>query len=223
MTDKTPKQKTKYIYLHGFASSPNSTKAQQFKTLFAQQNIPLLIPDLNQNDFYHLTITRQIKQIATYLENDPAATVLIGSSLGGLTSAWLGEKYPQIKQLILLAPAFGFFSHYLNKLDKNTLEQWKNKGELPIYHYGVKQELPLSYQFFKDGQKYDQTHLKRSIPTFIFHGKKDVVIPIDYSYQYAKSRTWVNLIELDSDHGLTDKIQEIWSYIMLIFNTTVGV
>ncbi len=213
MIDKTLMQTIKYIYLHGFASSPNSTKAQQFKTLFARNKIPLLIPDLNQNDFYHLTISRQIKQIGTYLENDPTPTVLIGSSLGGLTSAWLGEKYPQIKQLILLAPAFGFFSHWLNSLDQNILEQWKSKGDLPIYHYGAKQELLLSYQFILDGKNYQETQLKRSIPTLIFHGKKDVVIPIHYSYEYAKSRTWVNLIELDSDHGLTDKIEQIWNYL----------
>ena len=215
MTDRRLKEKTKYIYLHGFASSPNSTKAQQFKTLFAQYNIPLLIPNLNQDDFYNLTIGRQIKQIGTYLENDTTDTILIGSSLGGLTSAWLGEKYPQIKQLILLAPAFGFFHHWLHKLDNNTLENWKSKGELPIYHYGAKRELLLSYQFVIDGQNYEETQLKRPIPTLIFHGKQDIVIPIHYSYEYSKSRTWVNLIEVDSDHGLTDKIEEIWSYIKL--------
>ncbi len=214
MTDKPLKQKKQYIYLHGFASSPNSTKAQEFKTRFAQQNIPLLIPDLNQDDFYNLTLTRQIKQIGNYLKNAPSDTVLIGSSLGGLTSAWLGEKYPQIKQLILLAPAFGFFKYWLKNLDKNTLEQWKNQGEILIYHYGAKRELPLSYQFVIDGKNYDETGLKRPIPTLIFHGKKDSVIPIKYSYEYAKSRTWINLIELDSDHGLTDKIEEIWNYII---------
>ena len=50
-----------YIYLHGFASSSQSFKAQKFQELFATKNIPLIIPDLNQNDFYNLTLTRQIK------------------------------------------------------------------------------------------------------------------------------------------------------------------
>ena len=40
-----------YIYLHGFASSSQSFKAQKFQELFATKNIPLIIPDLNQNNF----------------------------------------------------------------------------------------------------------------------------------------------------------------------------
>ncbi|WP_107667446.1 YqiA/YcfP family alpha/beta fold hydrolase [Cyanothece sp. BG0011] len=204
---------SKYIYLHGFASSPQSIKAQKFKDLFAAENIPLIIPDLNQNDFYHLTLTRQIQQLSTYLENEQNSVILIGSSLGGLTATWTAEKHPKVKELILLAPAFNFFTHWLQSIDKNTLDTWKKRGELSIYHYGYDKELPLSYQFITDGKTYDETTLKRPIPTLIFHGKHDEVIPIESSYDYAKTREWVKLIELDSDHGLTDMIPEIWRQI----------
>ncbi len=206
----------KYIYLHGFASSPQSTKAQQFKALFAAENIPLIVPDLNQNDFYNLTVTRQIQQVSTYIENNPTPVTLIGSSLGGLTAAYLAEKSKEVKQLILLAPAFNFFSHWVNNLDKNILNNWKNQGELSIYHYGYDQELPLSYQFIIDGKTYDETQLKRPVPTLIFHGKNDVIIPIQSSYDYAKTRKWVTLRELDSDHGLTDMTPKIWQQIQTI-------
>lgn len=204
---------SKYIYLHGFASSPQSIKAQKFKDLFATENIPLIIPDLNQNDFYHLTLTRQIKQISTYIENEQNPVILIGSSLGGLTAAWTAEKCEKVKQLILLAPAFNFFTNWLENLNQDTLNIWKTQRELSIYHYGYEQELPLSYQFIIDGQTYDETALKYPIPTLIFHGKNDEVIPIESSYNYAKTREWVKLIELDSDHGLTDRIPEIWGKI----------
>ncbi|MDJ0659775.1 MAG: YqiA/YcfP family alpha/beta fold hydrolase [Crocosphaera sp.] len=199
-----------YIYLHGFASSPQSAKAQKFKALFAAENISLIIPDLNQDDFYYLTLTRQIQQVSTYIENDPTPVILIGSSLGGLTTVFLAEKHEKVKQLILLAPAFKFFSHWVNHLDKNILDSWKNRRELSIYHYGYDQELPLSYQFITDGKTYDETRLKRPVPTLIFHGKHDEVIPIQSSYNYTETREWVKLIELDSDHGLTDMIPEIW-------------
>ena len=208
---------SKYIYLHGFASSPQSIKAQKFKALFAQKNIPLMIPDLNQDDFYHLTLTRQIQQVSTYLDdNDPTPVILIGSSLGGLTAALIAEKHEKVKQLILLAPAFSFFSHWLESLDNNVLNNWKNQGELSIYHYGYDQELPLSYQFIIDGKTYDETILKRPVPTLIFHGKHDEVIPIESSYNYTKIRERVTLIELDSDHGLTDMTPNIWQHIQTI-------
>ncbi|MEO1560147.1 MAG: YqiA/YcfP family alpha/beta fold hydrolase, partial [Cyanobacteria bacterium J06632_19] len=104
--------KLHYIYLHGFASSPNSNKARYIAERFAKNQIKLEIPDLNCKDFYHLTITRQLKQVAASLEKQVEATI-IGSSLGGLTAAHIAEKFPQVKGLVLLAPAFDFLSHWL--------------------------------------------------------------------------------------------------------------
>ena len=202
-----------YIYLHGFASSSQSFKAQKFQELFVTKNIPLIIPDLNQNDFYNLTLTRQIKQISSYIENEPNSVVLVGSSLGALVSAFMAEKEEKVKGLILIAPAFYFFSRWLKNLDKDTLNTWKDEGELPIYHYGYEQELPLSYQFIVDGKNYNETLLKRPVPTLIFHGKNDEVIPIQSSHDYAQPREWVKLIELDSDHSLNDRISDIWKQI----------
>ena len=66
--------------------------------------------------------------------------------------------------MILIAPAFYFFSRWLENLDKDTLNTWKDEGELPIYHYGYEQELPLSYQFIIDGKNYNETLLKRPVP-----------------------------------------------------------
>ncbi|MCS6812403.1 MAG: esterase, partial [Cyanobacteria bacterium] len=59
------------IYLHGFASSPNSTKARYLADCFAQAGLPLTVPDLNQGDFSHLTLTRQIQQVEALLTDEP--------------------------------------------------------------------------------------------------------------------------------------------------------
>ncbi|MEQ9667940.1 MAG: YqiA/YcfP family alpha/beta fold hydrolase [Coleofasciculus sp. G2-EDA-02] len=45
--------------------------------------------------------------------------------------------------------------------------------------------------------------MKRSIPTLILHGQHDEVIPIKESLIYAKERSWVQLIPLNSDHALS--------------------
>ncbi len=73
-----------YIYLHGFASGPRSQKARDLGDQFARLNIPLTIPDLNQGDFTHLTLTRQIKQVEALFPPAPTPVTLIGSSFGGL-------------------------------------------------------------------------------------------------------------------------------------------
>ena len=48
---------TEFIYLHGFASGPDSSKAQAFKKRFEKLNIALHVPDLQENDFENLTLS----------------------------------------------------------------------------------------------------------------------------------------------------------------------
>lgn len=202
-----------YIYLHGFASSPHSAKAEYICTCFAQANIKLKIPDLNAGDFSHLTITRQITQVASQFSDDSTRVTLIGSSLGGLTSAHLGQQYPQVQRLVLFAPAFGFLSHWLPKLGDETLQRWQKEKYLMVYHYGNEKKLPLSYDFVTDASQYKEKVLQRPIPTLILHGRHDDVIPIQASRDFAQKRPWVELIELNSDHGLGNVMTKIWSAI----------
>ncbi|MGB6295922.1 MAG: YqiA/YcfP family alpha/beta fold hydrolase [Rivularia sp. (in: cyanobacteria)] len=198
-----------YIYLHGFASSPNSTKAKYILDRFAQNQIKLEIPDLNCDDFYHLTITRQLEQVALLLEHKKDVTI-IGSSLGGLTAAYVAEKYLQIKRLVLLAPAFGFLSHWLPTLGTEVIQRWQQEGFLMIHHYGEKRELALSYDFLTDANQYQEKFLQRPIPTLILHGQHDEVIPIEASRNFAQIRPWVDLIELNDNHALGNVMMEIW-------------
>ena len=204
---------TDYLYLHGFASSPRSQKAQFLKQRFAQQGLNLTIPDLNQPEFTQLTLSRQIQQARTILMSSSQAWCVIGSSFGGLTAAWLGE-HPDladcIKQLVLLAPAFQFLEQWLPRLGKATLNQWRETGFLDVYHYGEQRQLSLHYAFVEDAKRYREAHLRQTIPTLILHGRQDEVIALNASQHYAAQRPWVTLIELESDHGLTTVHNNLW-------------
>ena len=204
-----------YIYLHGFASSPQSYKAQYLKRCFATVGIDLEILDLNQGDFSNLTLTRQIQQTVVAFKTNDTPITLIGSSFGGLTATWVGEKYPQVKRLILLAPAFNFLSHWLPQLGKAQVKQWQDSGYMSVYHYGEDKLLPLSYQFVVDGEKYDEALLQRSIPTLIIHGKQDETIAVEASIQYARNHEQVKLLTPDSDHSLHEEMVDICQEIQL--------
>jgi uncharacterized protein len=214
-----------YIYLHGFASSPDSTKAKYFRDRFSALAIDLKIPDLNQRDFSNLTLTRQLYQIETEFLQPPTLqsqskniknsgeVTIIGSSFGGLTAAWLAQRQLLVKQIVLLAPAFQFLSHWLPLLGKQQLEKWQSQQYLPIYHYGEQRYLPLNYQFVTDMAQYPEEKLMRSVPTLILHGKHDTIIPIQASRSFAANRPWVELIELEDDHSLGNFLAEIWEAI----------
>lgn len=219
------KNNSSYIYLHGFASSPDSLKAKYFRDRFSAIGIDLKTPDLNQNDFYRLTLTRQLHQIETdflltetlhsQAENvkNYSEVTIIGSSFGGLTAAWLADRQLSVKQIVLLAPAFEFLSHWLPLLGQQQLEKWQSEGYLPVYHYGEQREVPLNYQFVADMAQYPEEKLMRSVPALIMHGKRDTIIPIQASRNFATNRPWVQLIELEDDHSLGNVLAEIWEAI----------
>ncbi|MBE9205240.1 alpha/beta hydrolase [Nostoc sp. LEGE 06077] len=204
-----------YIYLHGFASSPKSAKALAIGNRFTKIQVQLNIPDLNTGNFSQLTITRQQNQVATAFPHDSEPVTLIGSSLGGLVSAHLAQQHQQVQRLILLAPAFGFLSHWLSKLGGEAIKRWQQEKYLMVYHYGEGRSLPLSYDFITDAAQYQESILQRPVPTLILHGIQDEVIPITASRNFARSRPWVELVELDSDHALGNVTTEIWQAIRL--------
>jgi uncharacterized protein len=198
-----------YLYLHGFASGANSRKAQFFQERFAQRGQELLVPDFNAGGFSDFTITRQLQQAASYFVPDQPIT-LIGSSLGGWAALMLAQQYLQIEQLILLAPALGFPQPWLSSIGDDNLRHWQETGNWPIYHYIERCEVPLAYNFVLDAQKYTEQQFMRKLPTLIFHGTQDEVVPIELSQHYAANHPEVQLHELASDHGLGNVLPLIW-------------
>ncbi|MGI0491304.1 YqiA/YcfP family alpha/beta fold hydrolase [Alkalinema pantanalense CENA528] len=198
-----------YVYLHGFASTPRSWKAQLAKSRWQKHHQRLITPDLNQGDFSHLTLSRQIQQVQTLITNASEVT-LIGSSFGGLTAAWLGERFPNVQKLVLLAPAFYFLDNWLPTIDPSALQTWQAGEPMMVYHYGEGKKMPLHYPFIQDLEQYSESHLQRSLPTLIIHGQGDQIIPIQSSYQYSQNRPWVTVETVDDDHALTQIPEAIW-------------
>lgn len=210
MHGEAPETMGDYIYLHGFASGPQSYKGRYLRSHFHTQAIDLQLLDLNQGDFAHLTLSRQINQVLQQLRGP---TTLIGSSLGGIVAAWVTQQSDQIERLILLAPAFQFLNQWLPRLGSAQLKHWESTGWLSVYHYGQQTQQQLHYEFLNDAQRYPDSQLKKPLPTLILHGQHDEVIALDTSRLYAQHRPWVTLHPLDTDHGMTNAMADIWTAI----------
>src|SRR5256885_3551807 len=96
----------RFLYLHGFASGPQSRKAQFFRAELEREEISLEVPDLAEGDFDHLAVSAQLNVIDRPLNGGSACP--IGSSLGGYLAALYASTHPEVDRLVLLAPAFGF-------------------------------------------------------------------------------------------------------------------
>lgn len=208
----------RYLYLHGLASGPRSAKAKYLRDRFRSRGLTLELPDFNladdgSFDFAGLTLSRQIRQVQAQLARSPQPVTLIGSSLGGLAAAWVAQGCPTVERLVLLAPAFDFLVAWLPALGRAGVQQWRTIGSIEQFHHGLGQPQALGYGFVTDLEDYDEAQLTRPVPTVILHGRSDETIPIEASRRFAGDRDWVQLIELESDHGLGNSVSRIWQEI----------
>ena len=87
------------LYLHGFASSPASSKARFFAARLRAAGARVDIPDLAAGDFEHLTITGQLRVIEQAAAGEPVA--LMGSSMGGYLAALYAARHPEVSRVVL--------------------------------------------------------------------------------------------------------------------------
>src|SRR5712691_2994048 len=93
------------LYLHGFASSPNSEKVRGIRSLLEARGIEINAPDLNVPSFEELDFDAMVRQaIAAGRRRPPAAVV--GSSLGAVVALEVVRSAIP-KPLVLIAPALG--------------------------------------------------------------------------------------------------------------------
>ncbi len=201
---------TRVIYLHGFASGPQSRKAQFFGRRLAECGVPVQIPQLDSGDFEKLTVTGQLEVIERTVAGRPA--VLIGSSLGGYLAALYASRHPEIERLVLLAPAFRFPRRFWERYTQEELQRWKRLGSMPVYHYGYQEECPLGYQFLEDSARYEEEP-DFTQPGLILHGSADPVVPVVVPQAFAARHANVRLHLFQSGHELTDVLEPMWALV----------
>ncbi|MBM3734263.1 MAG: alpha/beta fold hydrolase [Acidobacteria bacterium] len=199
---------TPVIYLHGFASSPASKKAQYFLGRFGPDRFS--IPDLVGEDFFGMTITSQLRVLEGAAAGGPVD--LMGSSMGGYLAALFAAANPGlVRRLVLLAPAFDFTNRWAGALGGDTVRQWRETGRMAVFHYGWKRTVEVGYGLYEDSLRYPPFPDVHQ-PALIFHGTRDNVIPHTLSREFARLHSQVELHEVDSDHELIDALELIWEH-----------
>ena len=198
-------------YLHGFASSPESTKARFFAERLAARGVTLVAPDLNAPDFTTMTMSRMLQQLTAAIAITGGRATLIGSSLGAaLAVLAAGQMKTAVERLVLMAPAVMLAKPGHSLLPPDRIAQWERDGATAFFHYGLNEERMLNFEFYADSLRLDPYEVDFAQPTLIFQGRRDVVVDYRSVESFAHTRDNVTLRLLDDDHQLTASLPYIW-------------
>jgi len=215
------------IFLHGFASSRNSTKASLFNESLIHWNIRLRTPDLNVPDFSHLTLSAMIQRLSQEVKQcPPGAIFIIGSSLGALVALHFADKYrntiaSRIERMLFLAPSFDFVENRIRdeNFGKEKFEEWEKTGWHTFYHYKFEKEFKVHYALIEDIRSYDSYQIQIDIPILIFHGDRDDVVDYQQSIKFGEDRANVSIqLIKNANHNLSNHFHRIWPAAVKFFN-----
>lgn len=205
-------------YLHGFASSPASTKGQRLARDLGARGLRLHRPDLAQPDFARLTVSASL-QVLDRMDAEHGARrrwCIVGSSLGGYLAALWAERNPaRVDRLVLLCPAFNMNQWWPRVVGADGMTHWRAHGHLAMPDaLGVM--TPVHWRFIEDALTYP-AFPEVPCPTLILHGERDATIPVESSRSYGEARDRVRVQTLDDDHALAASLDAISAAVVAEF------
>lgn len=204
------------VYLHGFASSPGSSKATFFAERLAAGGETFLCPDLNQPAFGTLTVSRMLRQVAEQIASLPPQEIaLIGSSLGGFVAVEAAARQPggarhPISRLILLAPAVELEWDRWSEVGPGGVERWRKDGEIEVFHYALDRPERLRFDFYEDAIQFDPASRRLALPMLIFQGLQDESVSPQIVQRFAQQQPAATLHLVDDTHQLKNSLEFIW-------------
>jgi pimeloyl-ACP methyl ester carboxylesterase len=204
------------VYLHGFASSPESSKAAFLAERFAARGETFLCPDLNQPEFSTLTVSRMLRQVENQISGlPPQDIVLIGSSLGGFVAVEAAARQPgsperPISHLVLLAPAVELEWDRWSEIGQGGIEQWREDGQIEVFHYALDRPERLNFGFHEDAAQFAPASRRLALPMLIFQGLQDESVSPHIVQRFAQQQPAATLHLLDDTHQLKNSLDFIW-------------
>ncbi len=195
------------LYLHGFASGPQSSKAVRFAAHAAAQfGLEIERLDLRVPSFQHLRLSEMVRTVVGQIGEANERVVVMGSSLGGLTAAHVAAADPRVVALVLLAPAFRIAETWGNRLGPEGVRAWRESGWLEVDDHAHGGKARVDFGFMEELEQLTGSMPDVRVPTLIIHGTNDDVVPPRVSAELAEGLPHVRRIEVDDGHELRDSM-----------------
>lgn len=199
----------RFLYLHGLASGPGSTKGVALRRHFASRGVELELLDINRPSLPHLRLSRILDYVGTALGGPGERAVLFGSSLGGIAAARLAEQDERVAALVLLAPGLRIAEQLRRGLGEAAFADWERTGWHPLHNYATGEPARIDFGFYLDAAEVDARGggwPRARVPTLLVHGRADTTCDVELSRTWARRSGQVQLVEVDDGHELTSSI-----------------
>ena len=204
------------VYLHGFASSAQSSKAAVLAAHASAERMVVLTPDLNLPEFSSLTISRMLDQVRALTAGLDGPVTLIGSSLGAIVALFSAASLARhsteaaVDTVVLMAPAVDLVPDLTRHFGDAGLAEWERVGSIEVFHYAYQDHRRLGWEFFADARRYDLWTVDTPLPTLVFQGTRDEVVNPDAVRRWADGRPNVTLRLVDDGHQLSASVDVMW-------------
>ena len=211
------KKKPYVVFLHGFMSDLEGDKPKKILKYCNQKKIGFFALEYSghgksSGKFKHGNISKWTKEVRISIKKIVKKNkfILVGSSMGSWISLNQFKFFDnQILGFLGIGSAPEFLENLMWKKFNNKMKkEIKKKGIYNLKHGNY--EYPITYQLIKDGRKNKILNKKiiNKIYVTMIHGKKDEVVPVNYSkrvlkiFKNAKKKL---LIIKNGDHSLSSK------------------
>lgn len=199
--------RTVILGVHGFAGDKESSMLSELAKYVDQKDGALICfdfpahgdSDRQENDLTVENCINDLLAVAEWIEDTfPIAEKFIfATSFGGYISL-LSLSRLQNYKVILRAPAVTMPKVLLGSVLKISAEQFEKLGTVEC---GFERKIALPYSFYKGLLQYDPSRLVFDNKTFVFHGDKDDIVPIEDVLEFCDGRENINLeIIKNADH-----------------------
>jgi pimeloyl-ACP methyl ester carboxylesterase len=203
----------RFLYLHGFASGPDSAKGVALAARFERRGVHLERLNLRVPSLEHLRLSAMMQVVRDAIGDERDRAVLLGSSLGGLTACRVAERDPRVCALVLLAPALRGAERWRANMGEAAWRRWEESGWLEVTDFaGERLTSRVDFEFTRDLAAVDGVGdgwPDVRVPTLIVHGVRDDVVSVELSRAWARGKAWVRLVEVDDGHELVASLDRI--------------
>jgi len=198
------------LYLHGFASGPESTKARAIAAGLAPDGLFPVRPDLTPgpDGFERSTPSSMLAIVEAELAAHPGPHAIIGSSLGGWLAALAASRQPSVERLVLLAPAFRLHERWMARLGAADLERWRREGSVEVHHHAENRPRRIGWGFFEDAARWPPFPVVK-VPALCIAGRQDDTVPLEDVEAWVARTPGARLEGVDDGHELTGSLPRI--------------